>query len=127
MSDVEEIAEAEIAEASGELLLKGGGPDIHSNDLKVDDLKAYIHDAEEGGYWAEVPALPGCLTQGETLDEIVENIDDAIQSWLSVQTRESLIAQGVPFTIGAAEAVAETMPRRSRRRGSRVRSFEFAA
>jgi len=30
-------------------------------------FKAIIHDAEEGGYWAEVPALPGCMSQGETL------------------------------------------------------------
>ncbi len=57
----------------------GNGPDI-----QIDDLKAYVHIAEEGGYWAEVPALPGCLTQGETLDEVVENLNDAIQGWLSV-------------------------------------------
>ncbi len=33
-------------------------------------LKAIVHKAEEGGYWAEVPAVPGCVTQGETLDEL---------------------------------------------------------
>lgn len=32
-------------------------------------LKVIIHEAEEGGYWAEVPAIPGCATQGETLLE----------------------------------------------------------
>ena len=57
-------------------------------DISLDDLKAYVHEAEEGGYWAEVPALPGCLTQGATLDEVVVNLNDAIQGWLSVQTRE---------------------------------------
>jgi predicted RNase H-like HicB family nuclease len=36
--------------------------------------KAIVHNAEEGGFWAEVPALPGCLTQGETREEIRENL-----------------------------------------------------
>jgi predicted RNase H-like HicB family nuclease len=43
---------------------------------------AIIHDAEEGGFWAEVPALPGCVTQGETLEEIEENLYEAIRGWL---------------------------------------------
>jgi predicted RNase H-like HicB family nuclease len=47
-------------------------------------LKAIIHDAEEGGFWAEVPALPGCLTQGETLAEVKANLREAIELWLSV-------------------------------------------
>jgi predicted RNase H-like HicB family nuclease len=47
-------------------------------------LKAIIHQAEEGGFWAEVPALPGCLTQGETLDELQANLREAIELWLSV-------------------------------------------
>jgi predicted RNase H-like HicB family nuclease len=47
-------------------------------------LKAIIHTAEEGGYWAEVPALPGCLTQAETLDELKANLAEAIELWLSV-------------------------------------------
>jgi predicted RNase H-like HicB family nuclease len=45
-------------------------------------LRALIHSAEEGGYWAEVPALPGCVTQGETLDELRSNIRQAIEGWL---------------------------------------------
>ena len=45
-------------------------------------LKAIIHEAEEGGYWAEVPALPGCVTQGETLEEIEANLREAIAGWL---------------------------------------------
>jgi predicted RNase H-like HicB family nuclease len=47
-------------------------------------LKAIIHKAEEGGFWAEVPALPGCLTQAETLDELKANLREAIELWLSV-------------------------------------------
>ena len=42
-------------------------------------LKVVIHNAEEGGYWAEVPAIPGCATQGETLDELLENVREAIE------------------------------------------------
>lgn len=45
-------------------------------------LKAIIHEAEEGGLWAEVPALPGCFTQGETLPELESNLREAIQGWL---------------------------------------------
>ncbi len=48
-------------------------------------LKALIHKAEEGGFWAEVPALPGCVTQGETLEEVHANIREAIQGWLAVE------------------------------------------
>ena len=48
-------------------------------------LKALIHNAEEGGFWAEVPALPGCVTQGETLEELHANIREAIEGWLSVE------------------------------------------
>ncbi len=42
-------------------------------------LKIVIHDAEEGGYSAEVPAIPGCATQGETLDELLANVREAIE------------------------------------------------
>ena len=54
-------------------------------------LKAIVHKAEEGGFWAEVPSLPGCATQGETLDEVEANLREAIDAWLSVddETRES--------------------------------------
>lgn len=45
-------------------------------------IKAIIHPAEEGGYWAEVPALPGCITEGDTYDEVILNLQDAIQGWL---------------------------------------------
>jgi predicted RNase H-like HicB family nuclease len=47
-------------------------------------LKAIIHPAEEGGFWAEVPALPGCLTQGETLEELEANLHEAVELGLSV-------------------------------------------
>lgn len=45
-------------------------------------LKVIVHEAEEGGYWAEVPAIPGCATQGETFEELEANIREAIEGCL---------------------------------------------
>jgi len=45
-------------------------------------LKAIIHPAEEGGFWAEVPALPGCVTQAETREELEGNLREAVEGWL---------------------------------------------
>ena len=47
-------------------------------------LKVIIHEAEEGGFWAEVPAIPGCATQGETFEELLQNLYEAIEGCLSV-------------------------------------------
>lgn len=47
-------------------------------------LKVVIHDAEEGGYWAEVPSIPACATQGETFEELVKNLREAIEGCLTV-------------------------------------------
>ncbi len=46
-------------------------------------FKAIIHLAEEGGFWAEVPALPGCVTQGDTKMELELNLREAIEGWLA--------------------------------------------
>lgn len=51
--------------------------------MKVLNYTVKIHTAEEGGFWAEVPALPGCLTQGETLDEVIAMAKDAISGYLA--------------------------------------------
>jgi predicted RNase H-like HicB family nuclease len=45
-------------------------------------LKVLIHRAEEGGLWAEVPSLPGCVSQGETIEELRGNVREAIEAWL---------------------------------------------
>ena len=47
-------------------------------------ITAVIHSAEEGGYWMEVPALPGCITEGETMGEAIANLKDAVRGWLAV-------------------------------------------
>lgn len=51
-------------------------------------LKAIIHKANEGGFWAEVPALPGCVTQGDTIEELQSNLHEAIEGWLSVDSEQ---------------------------------------
>ncbi|MEG5044300.1 type II toxin-antitoxin system HicB family antitoxin [Microcoleus sp. B4-C1] len=45
-------------------------------------IKIIIHEAEEGGYWAEVPAIPGCATEGETVEEFLQNLYEAIEGCL---------------------------------------------
>ena len=54
-------------------------------------IKEIVHVAEEGGFWAEVPALPGCVTEGESIEEVMANLKDAIEGWLAVaETRHRL-------------------------------------
>ena len=48
-------------------------------------LKVVVHQAEEGGYWAEVPSIPGCATQGESFEELLTNLYEAIEGCLSVE------------------------------------------
>ena len=47
-------------------------------------VKVIVHEAEEGGYWAEVPSIPGCATQGESMDELLANLREAVEGCLSV-------------------------------------------
>jgi predicted RNase H-like HicB family nuclease len=56
------------------------------------NIKAIIHLAEEGGYWAEVPALPGCITEGDSMEEVMANLKDAIEGWLDVANSRNVIA-----------------------------------
>ena len=56
--------------------MKRGGDEVK--------LKIILHEAEEGGYWAEVPSIEGCVSQGETLDALIENISEAVEGCLSV-------------------------------------------
>ena len=56
-------------------------------------LKVVIHEAKEGGYWAEVPSIPGCATQGETFDELLKNIYEAVEGCLSVDIQDIEISE----------------------------------
>jgi len=47
-------------------------------------ISTLVHQAEEGGFWAEVPSLPGCRTQGDTMDELKSNLREALELYLNV-------------------------------------------
>ena len=42
-------------------------------------LTIVVHDTEEGGYWVEVPAIAGCVSQGDSIGELLENVREAIE------------------------------------------------
>lgn len=63
------------------------------------NIKVLIHEAEEGGFWAEVPVLPGCASQGETMEELVANVREAIAGWLE--------ADIAPASVSARERVLD--------------------
>ncbi len=48
-------------------------------------IKAVVHPAEEGGFWAEIPALPGCVTQGDSIAEVMANLKEAVEGWLEIR------------------------------------------
>ncbi len=55
-------------------------------------IKVIVHEAEEGGFWAEVPAIPGCATQGETFEELLHNLYEAVEGCLSVDVSHAQIS-----------------------------------
>lgn len=56
-------------------------------------LKVVIHEAEEGGLWAEVPSIPGCATEGDTFEELLQNLYDAIEGCLSVDLNDAQVGE----------------------------------
>ena len=58
---------------------------VSTKDAKryVMKLKVLIHQAEEGGFWAEVPSIEGCVTQGESFDELLTNLYEAVEGCLA--------------------------------------------
>ena len=56
-------------------------------------LKVIIHEAAEGGYWAEVPSIPGCATQGETFQELLRNLYEAVEACLSVDLQDVQVGE----------------------------------
>ncbi len=54
-------------------------------------IRVIVHKAEEGGFWAEVPSIPGCATQGETMEEIEANVREAIEGCLSLDVEEPVL------------------------------------
>ena len=56
-------------------------------------LQVIIHDAEEDGYWAEVPAIPGCATQGDTMEELLQNLYEAVEGCLSIDIDQTTVTE----------------------------------
>ena len=48
-------------------------------------IKLIVHEAEEGGFWAEVPAIPGCTTEGDTSEDLLANLYEAVEGCLTVR------------------------------------------
>jgi len=58
----------------------------------MSDIKINIHkcEAPEIGYWAEIPAMPGCITCADTIDDLKKNIVEAAQCWIAMETKIAL-------------------------------------
>jgi predicted RNase H-like HicB family nuclease len=56
------------------------------------DYTILIHQAEEGGFWSEVPALPGCFSQGGTIDETLRSTKEAIEAHLLALKEDQVAA-----------------------------------
>ena len=65
-------------------------------------------DIEQGGYWVEVPALPGCYSQGDTLEQALDNIKEAIEGYIEVLTMdgEPIPEESVPYQVQQIEIAA---------------------
>ena len=56
-------------------------------------LKVVVHEAEEGGFWAEIPSIPGCATQGDSFEELLNNIYEAVEGCLSVDVEDIAVSE----------------------------------
>ena len=56
-------------------------------------LTVVVHEADEGGYWAEVPSIPGRATQGESIDELLSNIYEAVEGCLTVDVQDITVSE----------------------------------
>ncbi len=56
-------------------------------------IKVIVHEAAEGGFWAEVPSIPGCTTQGDTFEELLGNIYEAVEACLSVDMKDIKVSE----------------------------------
>ena len=77
---------------------------FQAGEVSAMKLTVVIHEAEEGGYWAEVPAISGCATQGESLEELLDNIYEAVEGCLSVEMPERSAKNGKVFSLPYSRA-----------------------
>ena len=88
-----------------------------------------IPDSDEGGFVGSYPDLPGCLTCGETMEDVVRNAEDAKRAWLTAALEEGLVIHEPnlpPFITASATAqvitVSSVKKQSSRNKG---KSFVF--
>ena len=60
------------------------------------EYSVVVHQAGEGVYWVEVPALPGCYSQRETMDEVLVNVREAVGSYLEVLRDDGQVLTRTP-------------------------------
>ncbi|MDZ8227789.1 type II toxin-antitoxin system HicB family antitoxin [Nostoc sp. ChiVER01] len=58
-------------------------------------LKVVLEPSDEGGYTVHVPSLPGCISEGESVEEALENIQEAIELYLEPLEDELITQEGV--------------------------------
>ena len=65
------------------------------------EIEIKVHVAEEGGYWAEVPSIPGCVTEGDTIAELAANLQEAVDGCLYVMAEniKAILEQNLQETI----------------------------
>jgi predicted RNase H-like HicB family nuclease len=61
---------------------------VYSFSMKSYSYTAHIEASPEGGYWSRVPALAGCFSQGETIEETIQNTKEAIELYLEGYAEE---------------------------------------
>jgi predicted RNase H-like HicB family nuclease len=64
-------------------------PQTIQKENQVMKIQVVVHEAEEGVYWAEVPAIPGCATQGDTFEELLQNLYEAVEGCLAVEVQSA--------------------------------------
>ena len=65
---------------------------LRRRDFQPMKIKVVVHEAEDGGYWAEVPSIPGCATQGESFEELLANLYEAVKGCLSVDVQDVVVS-----------------------------------
>ena len=79
-------------------------------------IKSYtviVHEAEEGGYWGEVLELPGCVSQGETMEEFRHNIREALEAVLESESQAPRIEVHVEPIIDEKDFIEFGIPESS--------------
>lgn len=86
------LALGEIMEGLKTEIAELGGEKKYAVTVKGRKYQVVLHaDTEDGGYWVECPSLPGCASQGDTVEEALEMIKDAIEGHIEVETKRGRV------------------------------------